>query len=143
MSDTSNNKPHLSFWIVGILALVWNLLGAINFIAQMNPEMVAAMSEAHQVLINGRPLWGTIAFGVAVFGGSLGCILLLMRKSLAVFAFVASLLGVMIQLAPNFKLAGEINMTPTGILMMLVMPLLIAAFLAWFSLQTQNKGWIK
>ena len=143
MTDSPNNKPHISFWLIGTLALIWNLLGAINFIVQMNPDMVAAMSEEHKVLINGRPLWGTIAFAIAVFGGALGCILLLLRKALALIVFVVSLLGVMIQLAPSFKLAGEINMTPSSIFMMMVMPLIISAFLAWYTLQTQSKGWIK
>ena len=143
MPEASDHRPHLSFWLIGALALIWNLLGAINFIMQMNPEVVASMGEEHRVLIEGRPLWGTIAFGVAAFGGTIGCILLIMRKALAVWLFVASLLGIMIQLAPNFKLADEVRMTAFGIFMMMVLPLLVAAFLAWYANQTHSKGWIK
>ncbi len=142
MTEISNNRPHISFCILGALALIWNLMGVINFFGQMNPEIVASMPEPQQIIINERPIWGTIAFGLAVIGGAIGCILLLLRKSIAQVAFVISLLGIMIQLAPNFKLAGEVKMTPVGIFLILLLPLLVAAFLAWYASQTQNKGWI-
>jgi hypothetical protein len=143
MTEISNNRPHISFWLVGVLALIWNLMGVINCFGQMNPEMVASMAESHQAIINGRPIWGTIAFAVAVFGGAIGCILLLMRKAAALYLFIASLLSVMVQLIPNFKLAGKVQFSAGELLMMMVMPLVVAAFLAWYASQTQNKGWIK
>jgi hypothetical protein len=120
-----------------------NTATAKAMVPQMNPEMVASMAESHQAIINGRPIWGTIAFAVAVFGGAIGCILLLMRKAAALYLFIASLLSVMVQLIPNFKLAGKVQFSAGELLMMMVMPLVVAAFLAWYASQTQNKGWIK
>lgn len=142
MTDSSN-KPHISFWLVAVLALIWNLMGVINFFGQMSPKMVASMAESHQAIINGRPIWGTISFALAVFGGAIGCILLMMRKAAALYLFVASLLGVMIHLIPNFNLAGKVQFSAGELLMMMVMPLVVAAFLAWYASQSQNKGWIK
>lgn len=143
MTNNDTNKPHLSFWIIGILALLWNLIGAMNFIGQLNAGFVSTLPETHQAIIEARPIWGTIAFAVAVFGGLLGSVLLLLRKRIAAYLFVASLLGVMIQLIPNFKLAGEVDFPAGELFMMMVMPLLAAAFLAWYASQTQGKGWIK
>jgi hypothetical protein len=143
MTNTSH-RPHLSFWIISILALIWNLLGVMNFFGQLNSEVVASMPASHQAIIEGRPVWGTIAFAIAVFGGALGCILLLLRKAVAQYVFIASLLGVMVQMIPNFKLAGsEVAFTLFEMVMMLILPLLVAAFLAWYATQTHEKGWIK
>jgi hypothetical protein len=62
--------------------LIWNVLGCVNFFAQMNPDMVASYRESEQAIIQGRPLWATVGFAVAVFGGALGCVLLLFKKRL-------------------------------------------------------------
>lgn len=139
----SPEKPHLSFWLIGALALLWNLMGGINFLGQMNSEFVASMPESHQAIVDGRPVWGTIAFAIAVFGGLAGAVLLLLRKGISLYLFLASLLGVMIQMIPNFKLAGEIQFGAGELFMMMVMPLVVAAFLTWYASQTKAKGWVK
>jgi len=74
-------KPHWSFWVICIVALIWNVMGSINFIMQTNPEMLANYPETAQSLIASRPLWATIAFAIAVFGGALAEILLLLKKA--------------------------------------------------------------
>ena len=65
-------KPHFSFWIIAGLGLVWNLMGCLNFITQMNADAVAKMPELYQLIISSRPLWATLAFGLAVFAGPWG-----------------------------------------------------------------------
>ena len=142
MSD-SPNKPHISFWLIGVLALLWNLMTAINFVGQTNAEFIASMPESHQAIIEGRPLWGTLAFAIAAFGGLAGGVLLLLRKGISLYLFLASLLGVMVQMFPNLKLAGEIQFGPGELFMMMVMPLVVAAFLTWYANQTKTKGWLK
>jgi hypothetical protein len=97
------------------------------------------MSETHRAIIEGRPIWATGAFAIAVFGGALGCVLLLLRKSVAYFLFFASLLGVIVQLPAHFGMADR----PIDILMIIVMPLVVAAFLIWYTKLAAGKGWIR
>ena len=73
-------KMHWSFWVVSVLLLIWNVLGCINFFLQINPDMVSSYRETEQAIIQGRPLWATIGFAIAVFGGALGCVFLLLKK---------------------------------------------------------------
>ena len=75
-------KPHWSFWVICIVALIWSLMGSINFVMQTNSEMVASFPEAAQSLITSRPPWATIAFAVAVFGGVFAELLLLLKNRL-------------------------------------------------------------
>ena len=37
MNEKTITGPHRSFWVVAAVALIWNVLGSINFVAQMNP----------------------------------------------------------------------------------------------------------
>ena len=63
-------------------------MGVMNYFGQMNAEMVAAMPEAKREIIESRPAWATGAFAVAVFGGEIGSVLLLLRKSAAYHLFI-------------------------------------------------------
>src|SRR5438034_5122800 len=98
MKDESVGGVHWSFWIIGAVALIWNVMGVINFFGQMNADALAAMPKAQRAIIEGRPAWATGAFAIAVFGGALGSLLLLLRKSAAYYLFIAALLGVIVQL---------------------------------------------
>lgn len=127
-------KPHFSFWVVAVLGLVWNLMGCLNYIMQSNPDTVAQMPEVYQLLISERPAWATTAFAIAVFGGAVGCILLLLRRRVAVPVFVLSLVGVFATAVFTFKLVG---MVPS-----MMLSFLVGAALLWYSTIARRSGWL-
>ena len=142
MNNETVRGVHWSFRTIGAVALIWNVLGVINFFMQVNAGTLAAMPESQRAIIEGRPAWATGAFAIAVFGGALGCLLLLLRKSAAYYLFVASLLGVLVQAIPYLGIAGStIAYGPAEISLYVVMPLVVAAFLVWYSRQAESKGW--
>ena len=143
MNDETAGRVHWSFWAIGAVTLIWNVMGVINFFMQMNADALASFPESHRAIIEGRPAWATGAFAIAVFGGALGCLLLLLRKSAAYYLFIASLLGVIVQLIHTLGIArSTINFNPLDILMIILMPLVVAAFLIWYSKRAESKGWI-
>ena len=87
-------KPSRVFLAIGLFGLIWNTLGCFNFILQMDPGAVAESPAAYQVVIASRSGWVTAAFLIAVFGGSLGCVLILLRRATARPALFLSLIGV-------------------------------------------------
>lgn len=127
-------KPHLSFWIVAIAGLIWNMMGSMNYIMQTNPETVAQMPDVYQMIINGRPSWATAGFAIAVFGGSVGCILLLLRKNVAVPVFMLSLAGIVLTLIHATMLVG---MVPSSVLSVLV-----GGALLWYATIARRKNWL-
>jgi hypothetical protein len=140
MNDENVGGVHWSFWVIGAVALIWNVIGVINFFVQMNPEMLEAYRESERAIIEGRPAWATGAFALAVFGGALGSLLLLLRKSAAFYLFIASLLGVIVTM--THTLGVGIDFGPGEILGIILMPLVVAAFLIWYSKQAERKAWI-
>jgi len=140
MNDKTVGSVHWSFWVIGAIALIWNVMGVINFFVQMNPDVLAAYRESERAIVEGRPLWATIGFAIAVFGGALGCLLLLLRKSAAYYLFVASLLGVIVTM--THALGVGIDFGLGEILGIILMPLVVAVFLIWYSKQAKSKGWI-
>jgi len=101
------------------------------------------MPEAQRAIVEGRPAWATGAFALAVIGGSLGSFLLLLRKSAAYYLFIASLLGMIVHMIPYLGMAGStIDFGPFEIAMYILMPLVVAVFLIWYSRHAKSKGWI-
>jgi hypothetical protein len=128
-------KPHISFWGVAAVGLIWNLMGCLNYIVQANPDTVATMPDTYQALILARPAWATGAFAIAVFGGAVGCILLILRRNVAVPVFGASLAAIV--------LMSIHAMTSTGIVPSLVLSLLVEAALFWYATIAVRKGWLR
>ena len=139
MNDETVHRVHWSFWLIGVVTLVWNVGGVINFFVQMNPEMLDAFRESERAIIEGRPAWATAAFAIAVFGGALGCLLLLFKKSVATYAFIASLLGVIVTMIHTFGVDIEFGLGE--ILGIILMPLVLAVFLIWYSTYAEGNGW--
>jgi len=145
MTDKAINKAHWSFWAISVFMLIWNVMGSMNFIWQIsaNAETLAALPETHRAIIEGRPVWATVGFAVGVIIGSLGCLLLLFRKSAALYFFSASLLGIIVTMIHTIRVSFMIiKFNPFEVIMMIVMPLLVATFLIWYSKKSEKKGWV-
>jgi hypothetical protein len=141
VSDDETGATHWSFWAISAVALIWNAGGVANYFVQMDPEMISAYRESEQAIIAGRPAWATGAFAIAVFGGAIGSVLLLLRRSAAIYLFVASLAGVIGTMI--HALAADIEFGPGEIAGIIVMPLAVATFLIWYAKRSQTRGWIR
>ena len=137
MNNKSASRIHWSFWLISVLALIWNLMGCINYIMQMNPNAIVEYPEATRALIESRPAWATGAFAIAVIGGALGAILLLFKRSAAYFVFIASLLGVIVTLIHTFSVE-----VATGIVVGSLMSLIVGIFLVWYTKYALKQNWI-
>ena len=145
MKNDGKVKPPVWFWVVGVVGLLWNLMGAMAYIGQayMTDEIKAALPADQQALLENIPAWATAAFAIAVWGGVLGCIALLLRKKWARPVLVISLLGILVQMSYSFFMSNALEVYGTG--QGMVMPLLIIVIgvvLVLFAKSTQNKGWI-
>ena len=100
-SALPSSRAHL--WIA-LAALVWNLLGLMAFVMQvsMTPEQVAALPAADRAVHDATPSWLTAAFALAVGGGVLGSIGLLLRQRWAVAAFTVSLAALVVQIVGGY-----------------------------------------
>lgn len=138
----SSKKPAVWFWIISIVALLWFLTG-VNaylqqayrtewFTSQLNMEQMAA--------VNDMPAWVTAAFAIAVFAGTLGAIVLLLRKKWARPLFSLSLLGVLLQTVHHLVISNYNEIFGPPIMPLIAIVVLL--FLIWYTKKTVAKGWI-
>ena len=138
-----NNPPKSFYWTAG-LALVWNLFGIMAYVNQvtMSPEVLAALPDAQRAFFESQPTWVTSAFAIAVNAGTLGCLLLLLRKSWALPVFVLSTICVLTQTGYNYFVADGMAVFGASSLAVPISIIVISAYLIWFSMNAKNKGWI-
>jgi hypothetical protein len=93
----------------------------------MDADVLASTPESYRAIMESWPTWATGAFALGVFGGTLGCLLLLYRKSTAYYVFIASLLGIVVQMIPFLGTAD----VPIAVWVGTLMSSVVAAFLIW------------
>lgn len=140
MSEKQTSRVHWSFWLIGIAALVWNAMGVVNFFMQMNPDVLATYPESHRAIVASQSGWVAASVAIAIFGGALGCVLLLLRKANAIYLFIASLIATIVVVAHTLSL--PVDLSVSDIVLIVVMPVVVAVLLAWYSRWTAIRGWI-
>jgi len=140
----SVSKPPMWFWIVSALALLWNLAGVMAYLGQayMSIENLEKMSQAERLLYESQPAWVTGAFAVAVWGGALGCIALLLKKKWAKPVFVISLIGILVQMSHSFFMSNNFEVYGPGAMVMPIMVIIIGIALVLFANTGIKKGWL-
>lgn len=111
MSDdtvASQRSTPWHLWLVGILGLLWNLVGAFDYVATQtrNESYMAEFSPEQLEFFYGFPFWVVAAWALAVWGGVLGVLLLLLKKRMAAGVLLASFVAMVITALHNFLLSN-------------------------------------
>lgn len=143
MNKEAARNVNRSFWFIGVIALLWNVGGAINYLMQTNIEFVATLPETHRAIIEGRPSWATGGFAIGVFGGALACLLLLFKKAFSFYLFIASFIGIIVTMIHTIDVASsKIHFSLVEITVMIVLPVIVAAILIWYAKLAIDKNWL-
>lgn len=114
MSETQANSPakapwHL--WVIGIVGTLWSAMGAMDYVmTKLQVESyMAAFTPEQLEFFYGFPMWVNAAWAIAVWGGVIGCIILLLRKSVAVEVLLVSLIAMVITAIHNYGLSNGLE----------------------------------
>lgn len=146
MNTTTHATRPTWFWIVAIAALLWNLLGVLAFAVDIHlkstPAALAQLPAEQRVLYENVPIWATVAYAVAVFGGVLGSLMLVLKKRLALPLLVLSLVGVLVQFSHAFFFSDTFKALGNNAMIMPMVVIVIAVLLVWFARLSIARGWI-
>lgn len=143
MTETTVSKAPSWFKPVAIIAVLWNLIGLMAFVGDimMTPEQLAEFEEPLQELYKTRPSWALAAFAVAVIAGTIGSILLLLKKRTALPVLIVSLLGVIVQNIYNVQ-SGAFQIQGTVAIIMASLIFVIAVLLILLARKGISQLWI-
>ena len=143
---THSTKAPVSFWIISVVALLWNLMGTAAWFMEYNyytnPASRSGIPEAMQPIYDTQPMWLYVVFAVAVLTGLVGCIGLLLRKSWCDPVFLISLIAVIILHGFNFFVAefDYIKELGTSAAVMPILVVLFAVFLVYYAKKNKALG---
>jgi hypothetical protein len=122
---------------------MWSAMGVVSFLlTQLKVEAVMSRFPPQQrEYFESFPAWAVAFWAISVFDGVVGCLLLLLQKRLAFAALLASLIGwTVTNLGGLFLLGGMEVMRATDGLGLTVLPVLVAACLAYYAWAMSRKG---
>jgi len=134
------------FWAISGVMLLWNLMGVGAYISDTTmsqEDMIKNYGEALANAAAAQPIWVTVVYALAVFGGALGCLLLLLRKKIAVWPLIMSLVAVILQQGYMWLGSGVMSEVPSASKAMYISIPVLAAFLVWFARRMTAKGILK
>jgi hypothetical protein len=93
MQDTTPVPTPKHLWVVGVLALLWNGIGAFDYLMYelRSPAYLSQFTPEQLAYFEAFPSWAIATWATSVWGGVLGSALLLARRRLAVAVFGVSL----------------------------------------------------
>jgi hypothetical protein len=105
VEEPARTGAPVHLWIVGVLALLWNGFGCYDYLMtrMRNTDYLASMMpdvdpNATLAWVDAFPIWAQLGWGLGVWGGLLGAVLLLLRSRWAMLAFGLSLIGAILGL---------------------------------------------
>jgi hypothetical protein len=143
---SARTPAHL--WIVAILSLLWNGFGCYDYLMTrmrdtdyINGMMPGTDANAVLAYVDSFPIWAQIGWGLGVWGGLAGAVLLLLRSRWATLAFALSLLGAILGL--GYQIAnpgGPASMHEGAGAVMPYVIIAVAAALLWYAWRETKTG---
>lgn len=138
-------KTPWHLWLFGVLSLAWNAMGCWQWRQEITraPDYLAQLTVEQVRYIEAAPMWVAVTFGLAVWAGLLGALMLLFRRRLAFHAYVAGLIGFLANSAYTLLLSdGARVMGTSGLIFMAVVFVLclVEVGYAWWA---RKRGWLR
>jgi hypothetical protein len=138
----AGRKAPVHFWIVAILALLWNAFGAFDYLAtQLELDFyMGAFNDEQLAYFYGFPAWSVAAWAFGVWGAVAGSVGLLLRKKWAVWAFAVSIAGMVVNGIYTFGLTNGLEIMGEAAPIITAVIWVVAIFLMVYAIAMKKRG---
>jgi len=128
-------------WVVGVVSLLWNSVGAVDFVMTQsrNAAYMSSFTQAQLDFYYSFPIWVVATWAIAVWGGVLGSLALLLRKSLAVHLFLSSFICIILTDIRNFAVANGFRVMGGAVALTISAIVLLIGALLWVYARAMRK----
>ncbi|HYN45175.1 MAG TPA: hypothetical protein VES64_00625 [Allosphingosinicella sp.] len=143
MNEVIGARPPGWFRVVAMLAVLWNLIGVWQYLSFVGMAPMMKEATAAQLEVVARaPMWIAGAFAIAVFGGLLGSIGLVLGKAWARLVLILSLIAMVTKFGWWCFMSGLMELEGNAVLVMPAVVIAIAVLLIWIANMGVKKGWL-
>lgn len=142
MATLARPKPGWSFWAIGLVSLIWNAFGCLDFTMTVtrNAAYLAQVPADMIDWLDAAPTWTIVPWALGVWGALTGSLLLLARSRLAVAAFALSLVGLAINQVWQFSTSLPSSMLTPASIMLTMTIWIVALALLWYAARMRTCG---
>ena len=143
--ETADLSVPVWFRVVSVIALLWYLMDTSAFFMRVfiTAELLQAMPQVQRQHLAGIPSWVNFVFAFEVFGGTLGCICLLIRRKWALPLFIASILGVLSQTTHIWFMSDAVSLMGSSAVVMPLVAIVLGAAMIVLCRAAIAKGWLQ
>jgi hypothetical protein len=135
-------RTPVHLWIVGVLAVLWNGMGAFDYLAtEMRLDFYMSQFSQEQLdYFYGFPAWLVAAWAIAVWSALVASVGLLLRRRWAVWLFGLSIVGMAVTTLHNFVLSDGSAVMGSGAITFTVVIWVVAILLFLYARWQASKG---
>ena len=134
------SRPLGWFWLLAIVLLAWNVIGlvALLFDPVLGLGDVSKLASEQQALYAARPAIAFYGFVLATVAGTAGAIALLLRRNFALWLFIASAVGLVLQNAWLFADPSRLDAGVLGFQALVAGSIVLEI---WLTLTAKKRRW--
>ena len=143
MTDEYAERPVAAWFMVGAIAsLLFMGLGCITYLTHVlaDPNNLPLDQRA---AYETEPVWVTAAYAVAVWVGLGGTVLLVMKRKLAEWALLGSLIAVLVWFAGLLIVAPLRESMSANDLLVAIVITALTWTIFWFARHSRQRGWLR
>lgn len=144
MADERFTPRPMAGWYMpaAIASLLFMLVGCAGYLMDVTSDP-ASLPIDQRVLVEARPIWSVAAYGIAVWVGLAGTIMLLLRRKLAQPLLLLSLIAAAVTFLPYAIVPGVSDNITTNDIAVAVMILIVTWTIFWFARHSTQRGWLR
>jgi hypothetical protein len=140
--STATRSTPWHLWVIGVLALLWNGMGAFDYVMTetQNEGYMSRFTPEQLDFFYGFPAWIVALWAIAVWGGVVAALLLLLRKRFAVETFLVALVAMVITTIRNYVFADGLAVTGGFALVFSIIIFVFSVLLYLYARAMRKKG---
>lgn len=143
MADEIQHKPVAPWYpLAAIASLLFMLVACAGFVLDVATDP-STLPLDQRTVAEARPLWSMVAYGIAVWTGLAGTLLLVLRRKLAQPLLLVSLIAAAVTFLPYAIVPGVADNITTNDIAVAVMILIITWTIFWFARHSSQRGWLR
>ncbi|HEX4762048.1 MAG TPA: hypothetical protein VFU87_04575 [Sphingomicrobium sp.] len=143
MDDRYAPQPVARWYMIAAIASVlFMLVGCVGFVLDRMTDPSSLPLDQRTVVL-ARPLWSLVAYGLAVWVGLAGAVLLVMKRKLAEPLLLVSLMAAVFTFLPYAVVPGVRDNVSTNDIAFALVILAITWTIFWFARHSRQRGWLR
>jgi len=130
------------YMVAAIASVLFMLVGCAGYLLTVTADP-AAMPIDQRAMMEAQPTWMFAAYGIAVWVGLAGSVMLVLRRKLAQPLLLVSLIGVVFTFLPLAVVPAVRDNSTTNDIVAAVIVLAITWTIFWFARHSQQRGWLR